>query len=81
MHYTPETVKEFADIDASIASIEARKIEIENLAKERRLQQFTASNGCDHCRGRGWVVTWDTMDILDGSFTIVQPSARESLLK
>tara|TARA_R110001583_G_scaffold25606_19_gene92584 strand:- start:2099 stop:2968 length:870 start_codon:yes stop_codon:yes gene_type:complete len=67
MHYTPETVKEFADIDASIASIEARKIEIENIAKERRLQQFTASNGCDYCRGRGWVVTWDTMDILDGS--------------
>lgn len=28
---------------------------------------FTANGGCDRCRGRGWVVVWDTLDYMDGS--------------
>lgn len=29
--------------------------------------RFVASGGCEHCHGRGWIVTWDTMDHMDGS--------------
>lgn len=28
---------------------------------------FNLSGGCKECRGRGWVVVWDTMDMMDGS--------------
>lgn len=28
---------------------------------------FDANNGCKTCRGRGWIVAWDTMDCMDGS--------------
>jgi len=27
---------------------------------------FNSSGGCNRCRGRGWVVTWDTMDYVLG---------------
>lgn len=26
------------------------------------------AGGCVRCHGRGWVVTWDTMDAMDGSY-------------
>jgi hypothetical protein len=28
---------------------------------------FNAAGGCQRCRGRGWVVIWDTLDMMDGS--------------
>jgi len=28
---------------------------------------FEAADGCKTCWGRGWVVVWDTMDMMDGS--------------
>lgn len=28
---------------------------------------FEAAGGCQTCWGRGWVVVWDTMDMMDGS--------------
>ena len=29
---------------------------------------FIDAGGCDRCRGRGWVVTWDTLDCIQGSY-------------
>ena len=29
---------------------------------------FAEAGGCDQCRGRGWVVTWDTLDCIQGSY-------------
>lgn len=29
---------------------------------------FAANGGCENCRGRGWVVTWDTLDSLSGCY-------------
>ena len=29
---------------------------------------FIDAGGCDKCRGRGWVVTWDTLDCIRGSY-------------
>jgi hypothetical protein len=28
---------------------------------------FNAAGGCKTCWGRGWIVVWDTMDMMDGS--------------
>lgn len=35
--------------------------------KARRLAEFVLRGGCEKCNGRGWVVTWDTLDMMDGS--------------
>ena len=67
MLHNPELLKELTGIDEKISAVEARRIEIYGLAKQRRIEKFEAANGCAKCRGRGWLVTWDTMDILDGS--------------
>ena len=29
---------------------------------------FVAKGGCETCKGRGWVVTWDTLDSLSGAY-------------
>lgn len=31
-------------------------------------KSFIDAGGCDKCRGRGWVVTWDTLDCIRGSY-------------
>lgn len=31
------------------------------------VKSFETSGGCYRCRGRGWVVIWDTLDYMDGS--------------
>jgi hypothetical protein len=31
-------------------------------------RNFNSSNGCGTCRGRGWIVVWDTMDSMSGCF-------------
>jgi hypothetical protein len=30
--------------------------------------QFRAAGGCQSCQGRGWTVTWDTMDSMSGCY-------------
>lgn len=30
-------------------------------------KSFEAAGGCQTCWGRGWIVVWDTMDMMDGS--------------
>ena len=50
-----------------MCALRDRQDELNAIAKARGLQRFEDANGCTRCRGRGWVVTWDTMDILDGS--------------
>jgi len=34
---------------------------------EHLANNFKLAGGCEKCRGRGWVVVWDTMDMMDGS--------------
>ena len=34
----------------------------------RLVQTFEANNGCEQCRGRGWIVVWDTLDSLSGCY-------------
>ena len=35
--------------------------------KASMVVHFETMGGCQKCRGRGWVVTWDTLDYIDGS--------------
>ena len=41
---------------------------LEDSVKEKAVQRFEDNNGCTSCRGRGWVVTWDTMDSMSGCY-------------
>lgn len=41
-------------------------------------ENFVNMGGCSQCRGRGWVVTWDTLDSVDGSCAEYGPCPNES---
>jgi len=36
--------------------------------KDTAIQRFKDLGGCETCHGRGWVVTWDTMDSMSGCY-------------
>ena len=36
--------------------------------KKQATKRFKINNGCNECRGRGWVVTWDSMDSSSGCY-------------
>lgn len=42
--------------------------EAEADVKVMRAKSFQLVGGCDRCGGRGWVVTWDTLDSLSGCY-------------
>ena len=62
-----EVQKQLDAIRGEMCALHDRRDELNAIAKERGIQRFEDANGCNRCRGRGWVVTWDTMDVLDGS--------------
>jgi hypothetical protein len=41
-------------------------------------ESFEVAGGCQHCRGRGWVVTWDTLDCMQGSYAEYDSCREES---
>ena len=67
MRMNPETQKKLDKISAQLRKNTAKYDNIIKAVSNRRLEAFTEAGGCQDCRGRGWVVTWDTMDYLDGS--------------
>lgn len=61
-------------IEAKIAANRAEQAEVHAFIRgverdiaEKLQEQFVSRGGCNRCRGRGWVVTWDTLDYMDGS--------------
>lgn len=44
-----------------------------NELRERRKAEFEEAGGCPTCRGRGWIVTWDTMDSMSGCYAEYGP--------
>ncbi len=67
MKMCSEVQKQLNAIRDEIRALRDTEDEMRDVAKQRGIERFEAANGCATCRGRGWVVTWDTMDILDGS--------------
>ena len=49
------------------SATEALDLYAEELRVSRKAE-FVAAGGCTRCGGRQWVVTWDTLDALDGSY-------------
>lgn len=49
--------------DASRRLVEAR-----SAVAAAALLAWTSANGCEACGGRGWIVTWDTLDSLSGCY-------------
>ena len=62
-----EVQKQLNAIRDEIRAVHDRQDQLHEIAKARGIERFEAASGCATCRGRGWVVTWDTMDYLDGS--------------
>lgn len=59
----PEYVALKASADAALELYTQTSKEL----RERLGQAWRDRGGCTSCRGRGWVVVWDTMDMMDGS--------------
>lgn len=38
------------------------------LLQNRRITEYEDNGGCKKCGGRGWVVTWDTLDSMSGCY-------------
>lgn len=52
------------ELDAARAAAKQYKDDIVAQAQAK----FSNSGGCNVCRGRGWIVTWDTLDCMRGSY-------------
>jgi hypothetical protein len=53
------------------AKLEELKSELSDIKSHKIAEAhslFAQSGGCETCRGRGWVVTWDTLDCVQGSY-------------
>lgn len=64
----------FVSISQLIKEIQERlnplRLSLAAMQEERHaylIDQFNKAGGCKVCGGRGWIVTWDTMDYMDGS--------------
>jgi len=55
------------EIEQKIYMLESLVRELINDIASSMQRNFESSGGCTKCLGRGWVVTWDTMDFMDGS--------------
>ena len=42
--------------------------DIDRENKAEAIEHFQRSRGCETCAGRGWVVMWDTLDCMQGSY-------------
>lgn len=59
-----------ADVEAfrnELNGLVLRRKEYVTALKAAEAKRFKDAGGCNRCHGRGWVVTWDTLDCMDGS--------------
>ena len=50
----------------------------EKMIKNRAEAKYEKNGGCSKCRGRGWVVAWDTMDSMTGCYAEYGPCDKEA---
>jgi hypothetical protein len=58
-------------VQGAYAMVQNLSDELSRLRTEERKRQhdaWIAQGGCDRCGGRGWIVTWDTLDSLSGCY-------------
>ena len=56
------------ELTDSLREIEINLQGLEREVRANALLSFTEAGGCEKCRGRGWIVTWDTMDSMSGCY-------------
>lgn len=56
------------DLQAKIEIANEVWTNLHKLCLENERQRFKAAGGCKQCGGRGWIVTWDTLDSLSGCY-------------
>ena len=57
-----------ADIEDQLQKLRSSLQKIRSDSYNKALASFEAAGGCNRCRGRGWCVTWDTMDSMTGCY-------------
>lgn len=56
---------------AALAEVDAIARQVSDAATDVQahlMKKFNDAGGCSVCRGRGWVVVWDTLDSLSGAY-------------
>lgn len=56
-------------LESKVASAKQALADVRHQQFLKQEELFTTNGGCTACRGRGWVVTWDTLDCIHGSYT------------
>jgi len=51
-----------------LVDLEEKKSSLESQKREDDSRKFDDVGGCSRCDGRGWVVTWDTLDSMSGCY-------------
>lgn len=59
-------VEQIKALESRLAPISQACVEARAALIAKRMREFTTNGGCSKCRGRGWIVTWDTLDHMDG---------------
>lgn len=70
-------VPAFKDALGALTITRAALQDYKEMIKERAQIRFENTNGCKSCRGRGWIVTWDTLDCMRGSYAEYGSCKRE----
>tara|TARA_Y100001963_G_scaffold102908_1_gene141631 strand:- start:2026 stop:2862 length:837 start_codon:yes stop_codon:yes gene_type:complete len=55
-------------IKADLLTARQDLLDIESNKRKAAIEAFKESGGCETCCGRGWIVTWDTLDCTYGSY-------------
>jgi len=63
----PNTHELLISVEADIAALGMLIKDATTQLNESLRSEFLAKGGCDRCKGYGLIVTWDTLDFMDGS--------------
>lgn len=70
----PRTFDDVAnEIKCQINDLNVLITKTEHAILAQKHQEFVLAGGCETCRGRGWVVVWDTSDSLSGCYAEYGP--------
>lgn len=58
--------KAYNDLLRIVATVRNRLYNETQTARHAAAKAWLENGGCSRCRGRGWIVTWDTLDSLSG---------------
>ena len=66
------------ELTARLANCREKLLTLKSNVRDRSMDRFVSSGGCHNCRGRGWIVSWDTMDCTQGSYATYASCDKES---